>query len=142
MGALITKSEFAAARGVDRSTISKWISRGRLTAPALTPDGRIDAEIADRQLGASLDPVRHLGQQHRAKPAAPPPGAAVEAFGPAADLLRAKAQIALIAAEERRIAFEATRGRYTLTEAAEAAWAAALTEFLLDVENSLNDLAL
>lgn len=38
--------------------ISKLIGKGRLTAPALRPDGKVDREAADAQIAAASDPAR------------------------------------------------------------------------------------
>lgn len=38
--------------------ISKLIGKGRLTAPALRPDGKVDREAADAQIAAGSDPAR------------------------------------------------------------------------------------
>src|SRR3546814_6722536 len=46
--------------------ISKLIGKGRLTAPAIRPDGKVDREAADEQIAAASDPAR-AGQLHLGK---------------------------------------------------------------------------
>jgi hypothetical protein len=55
--------------------------------------------------------------------------------------MRAKAIMATVQAQRALMAFRAEQGKYTLTADAQAAWAAMLSDFLLAVEQSLNDLA-
>ena len=43
MAEILTKSEFAAKLGVNLSAVSNYIARGKLTAPALRPDGTVDS---------------------------------------------------------------------------------------------------
>ncbi|GEM_PF-6057091 len=72
--AAITKSEFAEDQGVGLSTVSNWIARGILFGPALTEDGMIVVEVAERQLAENLDVSRSLGKMSglRGPPAAAP----------------------------------------------------------------------
>lgn len=136
---VVTKSDYARRRGVRSHAVSMWISRGKLTAPALRDDGRIDVRQADRQLGVRIDPVRRAGRE--VPRPAPSRGSAPIEFGPAADLLRAKALSAMVDAERKRRELEAERGRYMLTEKAEAAFRKVLGDFILQIEQSLPDLA-
>jgi hypothetical protein len=46
----LSKRAYGRHAGVDHSTISSWIRKGWITAPALRPDGLVDVAIADRQL--------------------------------------------------------------------------------------------
>jgi hypothetical protein len=47
----LTKSEYARRLGVQPAAVSNWVTRGRLSPPAIRPDGRINPVLADRQLG-------------------------------------------------------------------------------------------
>jgi len=57
---ILSKGDYARSIGVKPSTISQYIRRGRLRFPALTLNGKIDSDLADRQLAASLDPLKSL----------------------------------------------------------------------------------
>src|SRR5207248_3731103 len=61
MAEILSKSEFAAKLGVNLSAVSNYIARGKLTAPALRPDGTVDLELAMRQLRTGLDLARSTG---------------------------------------------------------------------------------
>jgi|SRR5580693_2827317 hypothetical protein len=54
----ITKCAYARERDVHPSTVQTWIYRGKLVAPAVFDDGRIDPDLADRQLAAAPDGPR------------------------------------------------------------------------------------
>jgi hypothetical protein len=148
MAEIKAKTEFAALLGVKQAAISNYIRRQKLTAPALTVDGRINVELALAQLGRTVDPVAQAS--HRAlTSSAPPPGDGVAAgadWSPSAQastqLLRARALSASIAAERSGRELMAERGKYMLTAEAEAAWARSLTSFLLAVEQSFPELAI
>jgi hypothetical protein len=58
VGKIVTKAELARARHVSAAAVSAWLRRGKLTAPALLPDGRIDYDVAIDQLRERLDPAR------------------------------------------------------------------------------------
>ncbi len=58
MPLVMSKSAFAARCGVATSAVSNWISRGKLSGTALTADGQIAVEEAERQLAQSIDPGR------------------------------------------------------------------------------------
>jgi hypothetical protein len=148
MAEIKTKTEFAALLGVKQAAISNYISRQKLTAPALTADGRINVGLALAQLGRTVDPVAQAS--HRALTSnAPPPGDAAAAgadWSPSAQastqLLRARALSASVDAERKRRDLMAERGKYLLAAQAEADWARVLTALLQNVELSLADLAL
>lgn len=53
---LITQAEFARQKGVNRSTVNRWIERKRLT---LTPDGLVDVAAAERSLTLTASPYAH-----------------------------------------------------------------------------------
>jgi hypothetical protein len=62
MDSIVTKGEFAAMLGVERSTVSTWIARGQLTAPALLPDGRIDVVLGKAMLADRIDLAKSRGR--------------------------------------------------------------------------------
>jgi hypothetical protein len=59
---VVTKGEFAAMLGVALSTVSTWIARGQLTAPALSSDGRIDVVLGKKQLAERIDLAKSRGR--------------------------------------------------------------------------------
>jgi hypothetical protein len=52
----VSKAAYAARAGVSPSAVSRWISRGNLTPPALREDGTINPELADAQLAQTVAP--------------------------------------------------------------------------------------
>lgn len=54
--ALMTRNEFAEHMGVNKSTVSRWISSGRVQP---SPTGKIDAAAAKRSLAATESPEPH-----------------------------------------------------------------------------------
>lgn len=48
---VMLRVEYAKHRNVAPSTVTRWISNGELSAPALRSDGTIDVQRADAQLG-------------------------------------------------------------------------------------------
>jgi hypothetical protein len=141
----MTKSEYARHRQVGPSAVSGWIKRGRLTAPALTAEGRIDVDLADAQLNVTLDPIMSASARSRAgrsAPAAPAPSAEVVVdLSSARQLLAARALSASIAAQQARINYERSRGRFMLTSAVEAEWGRSIGAFLMSVDYRIPDLA-
>jgi hypothetical protein len=140
MATLMSKSAYARRHGRGASSVSNWIQRGQLTSPAVRADGRIDAELADQQLGLSLDTV-----QSATRAPTQPIETPTMTFSPTqqaqARLLNAKALDAAIKAETNRRALNAQRGRYTLTEEIRAEFGRGIMDHLMDVEQSLPDLA-
>ena len=55
---VLSKSRYASARDRSPAWVSYMIKAGRLTAPALREDGRIDVEAADKMLRERCDPFR------------------------------------------------------------------------------------
>lgn len=53
---LLTRAEFARARGVNRATVTKWIHAGRVEVDA---SGRIDPAAADHRLAVTESPQPH-----------------------------------------------------------------------------------
>lgn len=51
----VTRTEFARQIGVNRSTITRWIESGRISAPG--PDGRLDLDQALREREATESPL-------------------------------------------------------------------------------------
>ena len=152
---VMTKSGYAVHRGVKPAAVTNWIARKRLTSPALREDGKVDVALADQQLDAKVDRTLSASAKRRVttKPKAAPrqPASTVPApRDPAlvaqeaaqARLLEARALSAMVDAERKRRELEAERGRYLIAEDAKAAWGRALSEFLLQVERSLPDLAI
>jgi hypothetical protein len=62
MNEIVTKGEFAELLGVERPTVSTWIARGQLTAPALLADGRINFDLGKQQLAARIDLAKSRGR--------------------------------------------------------------------------------
>lgn len=58
MSGNVRKGDYAKHRGVSPAYISKLIREGKLTAPALQPDGRVNIALADLQLAGMADPAR------------------------------------------------------------------------------------
>jgi hypothetical protein len=110
---IVTKSEYARLRGVKSHTVSMWIRRKQLTAPALQSNGTIDVDIADAQLARHLDPLRRrrprvaTEQQQKGLGGGDEPAAA-------ARLIEARASAAEIAVERARRRLEHERGVYAL----------------------------
>lgn len=140
----MSKSEYARHRGVTPAAISNFISRGRLTAPALRPDGLVDAELADQQLGATVDPVMSASATARnraphARPAAPSSAEVVD-MSSARQLLAARASLAETNAERARRELAHQTGRYMLTETASLSWTKHLAGLLQGIELGFADL--
>jgi hypothetical protein len=142
--AVFTKSDYARRIGRRPSAISNYIARQQLTSPAVRADGRIDATLADAQLGVTIDPVRAAAQAGaQAQSSKPPTTVGYQApaiSGDAASLLRSRAIMARITAIERRHAFEASRGRYMLTADAEREWRTVLSGIIASIEAWFADL--
>lgn len=54
---IVTKSEFAKLRNVSKETVSRWLSRGKLTQDCLTADGKIRVSRAVKALSEKLSPA-------------------------------------------------------------------------------------
>ncbi len=144
MSEILSKSSYAAARGVTPGAVTNWIARGKLTPPALRADGKIDVELADKQLGLGLDPVRAASagdRQHQQSAGGSTPGWS-ENEKASQQLLRARALSASVDAERKRRDLNAERGKYTLSDQAAAEWAKMLGAFLQRVEEGFADLAI
>lgn len=145
---LMSKSEFAARRGVQPSAVSNWIATGRLTSEALVGTGRyaqIDVAEAERQLAATLDPAQQLGRPAPAlTPAAVPTQPAelpLRGNGDAERYAAARADQAEMAAERERRRLLAEQGHYTEAEAARAAWSRQVAGLVAALEQWMPRLA-
>lgn len=97
---IVSKSDLARRIGRSPARVSQFIREGRLTAPALLEDGRIDLEAALVQLAPFLMQDGPLQPKPARPPAAPSPMAE-------AKLALARAQVAKVEAE-----LAASRGAY------------------------------
>src|SRR5688572_12278363 len=52
---VVSKSAYAQHRGCSPAYVSKLIKIGKLAAPALMPDGKINVILADQMLGAATE---------------------------------------------------------------------------------------
>lgn len=129
---VISKSAYAARRGVATSAVSNWIARGKLTGAALTADGQINAEEADRQLGQTVDPGRG------AQAATPRPAAAADpVVASLADVRLQREQLSLDQAR-RQAAIDA--GELVRADDAKRAWAKELDDLISAVELFVTEL--
>ena len=135
---VMTKSAFAAHRGVMTSAVSNWIARGKLSGPALTADGRIAVEEAERQLGRTVDPGRGAPPAPTATPRPVAGTEANEQVEQLADLRLRSEKLKLEkqerAAEEEKLAAAQRRGELMHVDEARRIWAAELDELLAAVE--------
>jgi hypothetical protein len=140
--AIISKSEFARRRGVGHTAVANWIKRGKLSGGALTPDGMIDAEIADQQLGEAIDPVMAASARGRSDPVAARVLAVPTAdMSNASRLLEARRISAEVKAELAYRELQAALGRYVLADAATAEFADLLSGLIQSIELSFPDMA-
>jgi len=130
MPEILSKSAFAVRRGVGTGAVSNWIARGKLSGAALTADGQIAVEEAERQLAATIDP----GRGAPVPPPAPRGGTTPEADDQAASLarVRLRSETLKLEAQERQAAVE--RGEYVRAEEAGRLWAAELADLLAAIE--------
>jgi hypothetical protein len=129
---IVSKSAFAALRGVGVSAVSKWIKRGRISGAALTADRRINVAEAERQLAATGDVARSVAAIVAARANADD--------AQSRDLLRAKVLAAQIDVERKRRQLAVETGRYMLTADARADWVREIAQFIATVEQRLPDL--
>lgn len=149
MADILTKSEFAQLRGVDKSAVSHWIRDGKLAGNALVGEGRaakIRVAEAQRQLGGSLDLGQQLAQGKRptASSVAPDDEDAIPlapADDHAARYQKAKADTAVLDAERARRRMAQEVGVYTATEAAKDAWSKELAQLIQAVDQWWPDVA-
>jgi hypothetical protein len=62
---VMSKSAYAKYRGCSRVTISRYIASGKLGAPALREDGKIDVAEADKMLAARVAPIQQASSRAR-----------------------------------------------------------------------------
>jgi DNA-binding transcriptional regulator YdaS (Cro superfamily) len=144
----VSKSAFAALRGVSPGRVSQWISEGKLSGPAIEGEGRnalINVAIACQQLGVTLDPVQSAvnGKQSAVgqAPAGDQQSLEPEAFTDQRRMTKAKADQAEMAAERSRREFDAETGRYMHTAQAEVAWSKILGKLIAELEAAIPNLA-
>ncbi len=132
MPEIVSKSAYAKRHGKAASAVSNWISRGKLWGAALTADGRINADEADRQLAMSIDPIT--------RPTAPPKLvlASEEDENETLVSLRIREKRLEISRRERADAIE--RGDLVSAEAIARRYAAELSDFIAAVEQFVMDL--
>lgn len=128
---VISKSAFAVRRGVAPSAVANWIARGKLTGAALTADGQINVEEAERQLGETIDPGRG---SHAATPRQE---AGNDTAAPLAKVRLAREELALAEAQ-RKAAVEA--GELVRADEAKRAWAKELDDLVSAVELFVTEL--
>lgn len=155
---LLTKAEFARHPRVKRSPgrVSQWLSEGRIRGDAIehTAEGdRINLEIALTQLGIGLDVSQQAAQVEPILPLAGAPGAEPSDDDEAAPLaaapgnsdqlrlLRAKADGAVIKAEQDRIALMAENGQWVRASTVTATWQRNLGDLLALIEANLPQMA-
>ena len=134
MAELISKSAFAVRRGVAASAVSNWIARGKLTGAALTADGDINVEEAERQLGQTVDPGRGAP---RPAPSPEPTRAAIpseptDAAAASLAAIRLRSEGLKLEAQERQAGLE--RGELARVDEMKRAWAAELDDLLAATE--------
>lgn len=128
---ILSKTAFAAKRGVGVSTVSKWIERKRISGAALTEDGRINVVEAERQLGVNLDVMRSEGAR-AVRVAAVPEGSAE---------LSIREQILSVDLEQKRRRLEAENGVYVRADQVRAERGRALSQMMAAIENWIPDVA-
>ena len=115
MAEILTKSEFAAKLGVNLSAVSNYIARGKLTAPALRPDGTVDSSwrCGSCALGWIWRVVlgwARPAQQPLSAPGNPSSGR--KNYRSSAPMVRARAVSAAVAAERARRKLSPETGKY------------------------------
>lgn len=129
---IISKSAFAARRGVSVSAVCKWIERKRIAGPALTADGRVVVDEAERQLGISLDVVRSEAASRIAR--------AGDDDEP--KTLSTREQILAVELEQKRRRLEVEKGVYVRADQVRAERGRALVQMIAAIDNWLPSLAI
>lgn len=73
---ILTKGEYAKHRGVTPGAVSQWIANSKISGAALVGIGRmarINVDVADRQLAATLDMGQQLARGGHVQPTPAPP---------------------------------------------------------------------
>lgn len=130
---IVTKAQYALLKKRTPSSVSNWITAGKISKAALIGEGRgarIWAERADSDLALSLDPSQQAAQN---KPVEAPAADVIE-FAIAKRFREAKAKTAEYEAEAayRRLMVDA--GRWIDAEEAAKVWARELTQVLDEFE--------
>lgn len=89
---ILTKTEYAAYRGVTPAALSQWLSKGRLTGAAIVGQGRnarINVRLADQQLANTLDLGQQFARGGQPDTARLPPPAPINDDEPAENLFTA-----------------------------------------------------
>jgi hypothetical protein len=131
---LISKSAFAARRGVSVSAVSKWIERGRISGPALMADGRIDVAEAERQLTARLDHAKSGAARVAAWRAADPDAL------PSVGEQSVREQILAVDLEQKRRRLDAEKGVYIRADQVRAERGRALAQMVAALDNWIPEL--
>lgn len=148
---LVTKADFARHPRVNRSAgrVSQWLSERRIHGDAIvqTAEGeRLNLELALQQLGMSLDVSQQVAQAEPILPLAGTEAEDDETKAPVgnadqARLVRAKADAAVIKAEQDRIALMAQNGQWLRAAAIAATWQRNLGDLLGQIEANLPQMA-
>lgn len=141
----LSKSEFAAARGVTPGRVSQWISEGKIGPDALAGEGRaarVIVDVANAQLDERLDPSQRYGlnglKDKQADPADPPVPRDDKQEQILAEKLRQAQMMSRKMAREEAAAAE----RYVLADQARAMIGEALTKQMQAIEGGLADMAM
>lgn len=129
---ILSKSAFATRRGIGVSAVSNWIERKRISGEALTADGRINVDEAERQLGVKLDTVRSEG----ARSAVRLPDDGTDFAEPSL-----REQILAVELEQKRRRLEAEKGVYVRADQVRAERGRALGQMMAAIDNWLPDVA-
>lgn len=146
--ASVTKTQFAALRGVTPGRVTQWITEGKIHGPALDGVGRsarIVVAIACEQLGVTLDPVQAVANGQQASlpvELGPVAAAQSEAFNDQRRFARIKADQAEMAFEREKRNFDAEIGRYMLADYAEAVWSKSFGKVIAELEAALPTMAM
>ena len=141
---LVSKGKFAEMVGRTPAAVSQWIAAGKLSGAALVGEGRyaqIDVEVAQQQLGITLDLGQQLAQATPllanagliATPAAMPPAVTSDQER----LLKARADREELARSKDEAEALTLRGAWMVTAEAEAAWSAQLARIIQAMESWL-----
>ena len=138
---VMTKSQYAAYRGVRPSSVSNWLKSGRLSQRSLVGHGygaQIKVAEADKELAGNQDLRSTLAPSPAAGNGAVP---AIDPDDPARRYQIAKAEQAEHDSELSRRKLKAQDGTYVLAEQARSAWTRELAAFARELEAWLPDLA-
>ena len=144
--ALVKKSTFAELRGVTPGRVTQWITKGKISGPAIVGDGRsamIDVDIATAQLRERLDVNARFGLKglstnldRTLDQLRLPLGDSVEAQIKAEKLRQAQLLTSRLEEEDRQ-----RRGLYVEAKAVRSEMASLASDLLVSFERSLTDLS-